>query len=147
MLKVRRAEAVEKPLVRALLDDYLRELVSFGGNVLDYPHFDAYWEEEDRWPYLFDVEGQPAGFCFVNRHSLSGRDVDFFVAEFAILEPYRGRGHGVKAARDIFARHPGQWELGVLEGNWPALSFWKKAIGQNVDITKKRSTRIFRFRI
>lgn len=150
MLKVRPAEEAEKPLVRALLDSYLLELGAFGGNVFDYPHFRAYWEESERWPYLFDVEGQPAGFCFVNRHSVSGRAVDFFMAEFCILDHYRGQGHGVAAARNIFRRHPGQWELAVLEGNWPAISFWKKAIETpgitSPEIRPKKSSKIFRFK-
>ena len=51
------------------------------------------------------------------------------MAEFFVLKKYRRTGVGVKAARHIWCRYPGRWELRVLETNTPAQMFWQAAIG------------------
>jgi predicted acetyltransferase len=43
------------------MQDYLAELSRYGEVNAAYPHFDAYWSEDDRWPYLIEVDdhGRP----------------------------------------------------------------------------------------
>ena len=62
----------------------------------------------------------------LNRHSETGEEIDFAVAEFCILPVYR-RGHrGEWAMRRIFETHKGCWEIKYNRGNPPAEKFWDR---------------------
>jgi predicted acetyltransferase len=50
------------------------------------------------------------------------------MAEFFVARGFRKRGVGAAAAREVWRRLPGTWEVRVLEGNEPACSFWAAAI-------------------
>jgi predicted acetyltransferase len=49
------------------------------------------------------------------------------MAEFFILRGHRRGGAGTAAARALFARYPGRWEVAVARRNTPALGFWRRA--------------------
>jgi predicted acetyltransferase len=89
------------------MQDYLAELSRYGEVNAAYPHFDAYWSEDDRWPYLIEVDDQLAGFALVNKWSPSHQGTDFAVAEFYILPDFRNAGIGGRACDGMTpARHP-----------------------------------------
>lgn len=78
---------------------------------------------------LIKAEGHLAGFALVSRGSLLSGDRDVWdMAEFFVLKRYRRAGVGVKAAHEIWRRHPGRWEVRVLEANAPAQRFWQVAV-------------------
>ncbi len=150
MLKIRKALAEEKSLVRGFLVDYLRELKVSEDLLENYPFFDSYWNDADKYPYLIDTGGeQPVGFAFIERKSYLGMAVDFSIAEFYILPVYRRHGFASKALQEIFKLHPGQWELSVLNHNTSALSFWpgalKKCAAKDVEVIDRELTRVLRF--
>ncbi|MGB3811512.1 MAG: GNAT family N-acetyltransferase [Parvibaculum sp.] len=146
------AQVQDKPLLRALLADYLTELATYDEVDFAYPYFDAYWKEEgQRWPWFIYDDGALMGFALVNRLSRSGQKVDYAMAEFYVLPQARGHGRGVAAALAVFAVHPGQWELTVFPHNTPAQKFWPKVmLAARVRSMEKfdhhRET-VFRFRI
>jgi predicted acetyltransferase len=54
--------------------------------------------------------------------------LDHALAEFFILRKYRRLGIGSQAAKLVFERFPGRWEMAVMKNNRPALSFWRCTI-------------------
>lgn len=91
--------------------------------------WDKYWTEPDRWPFLFRVGGEPAGFALVHTEgSQSGTQYD--MDQFFVMRKFRRRGLGGAAACNIFDRFRGRWEVRQVVQNLPAQAFWRKVIGQ-----------------
>lgn len=135
----------DKPVLRRLLELYKHDLSEFTGEDVDahglfgYRYLDHYWTEPARWPFLLRVHpaaatagasgGRLAGFALVTDltllpESAGGHDL----AEFFVLRAYRRRGVGGVAARQIFDRFPGPWEVRELAENAPAIAFWRRVI-------------------
>lgn len=98
------------------------------GRFADYP-LDAYWRDPGRVPLTLRVDGRLAGFALLDRGSHTGGAVDRNMAEFFVVRKHRRAGIGAQAARLIFTRHPGVWEVAVARRNLPALAFWRRVIG------------------
>lgn len=94
-----------------------------------------HWLSPGRWGYIISAAGHPAGFALVNAVSPTGRTIDFNMSEFFIARKYRRQNFGTRAVHDIFARHRGRWEIGVIQPNVGARAFWPKAITQAADAT------------
>jgi predicted acetyltransferase len=73
-------------------------------------------------------DGRVAGFALVNTLSHCGERIERNMAEFFVARKYRRPGVAVEAARQVFAMHPGTWEIAVAQRNAPAKAFWPKAI-------------------
>lgn len=127
-LEVIPASPDDRPLLRQLVELYLYDFSEFDQRDVDdeglygYRWFDAYWSEPGRHPFLFRVDGHPAGFALVR----AGASTE--MAEFFILRKYRGNGAGSEAAGKIFASFPGRWLISQVPGNEPATRFWRAAI-------------------
>ena len=79
---------------------------------------------------LITADSRPAGFAIVNGGPGNlPPDVDFDLLDFFIAHKYRRRGVGREAARQVFARHQGRWEVAELAGNRAAIAFWNRVIG------------------
>src|SRR5262249_31552488 len=87
-----------------------------------------YWTEPDKSVWFIRAEGQLAGFALLNAQTHSGQPADFNMAEFFVLRPFRGKDVAERAVVDVLHRHPGQWEVAIMERNTPALRFWPRAI-------------------
>lgn len=94
-----------------------------------------HWLSPGRWGYIITAAGHPAGFALVNAVSPTGRMIDFNMSEFFIARKYRRQNFGTRAVHDIFARHRGRWEVGVIQPNLGARAFWPKAIAQAAGAT------------
>ena len=123
----------DKPVLRRMLELYLYDFSEFTGDDLDehgefgYRYLDHYWAPgagEQRFPFFVRVEGKLAGFALVRL-----RDGRYSMAEFFVMRKYRRGGVGARAARDVFARFPGQWKVAQLPTNLPAQAFWRTVIG------------------
>jgi predicted acetyltransferase len=93
-----------------------------------YEGLDSYWREDSWVPLTVEADGRLAGFVLVNRWSALNRLLDHSVAEFFVLRKFRRVGVGSRAAKVLFERWPGRWEVAVARYNKPALLFWRKAI-------------------
>ncbi len=91
-------------------------------------HLPLYWQEPVRHPFLIRVDGRLAGFVLVREVMDDDLGRYYSVAEFFVLRKYRRLGVGRLAARDIFARFPGNWRVAQLENNLPAQAFWRTII-------------------
>jgi predicted acetyltransferase len=122
------ATVAEKPVVRHLLELYLHDFSVFTDDDVDddgrfgYDHLDSYWAEPGRVPFLFRVDGRLAGFALVR----TGAPHD--MAEFFVMRKYRRGGIGRTAARQLFARFPGEWQVRQMRANVDATAFWRRAI-------------------
>ena len=78
--------------------------------------------------FVIRVGGRLAGFALVsNRSHYAGTGVRE-ISEFFVLRKYRRRGVGTHAARMLFERFPGRWELAELTWNVAARRFWRRLI-------------------
>ena len=89
---------------------------------------DVFWQWPNLQAYLIRLNGWPAGFAFVASPPNATRGVDYRLQEFFILNKARGRGVATAAARLLFDRLPGRWELAYTPENLPAASFWRTFI-------------------
>lgn len=127
-LAVREAVSGDRELMSRLVDFYLHDFSEFDGRDVGsdgsyhYPWLDAYWTDLDRKPYVFHVDGRPAGFALVRLTD------PIELAEFFVLRKYRRDGVGTAAAREVIARHPGRWIVSQITRNEPAMAFWRGAI-------------------
>lgn len=81
------------------------------------------------------VDGKPAGFDLVSTGEFAPEGIDYYVYEFFLLRPYRGKEIASIAAKQIFDKLSGKWGLYVApsETNPRAEKFWRKTIS---DYTK-----------
>lgn len=133
-VQIVRAPESERSAIERMLGPYLRELGSYQeGRTIDvwgYPYLKLYWSEPDRFPFTIRVDGEVAGFVLVRRISREDRE-SMEVAEFFVTERWRRRGVGTAAARALWDRFPGEWELQVLVRNEPAVAFWHDCIAEH----------------
>jgi predicted acetyltransferase len=93
-----------------------------------YDALDSYWREDGRVAFTIQSDGRLAGFALTNRWSALDRPLDRAVGEFFVLRKYRRHGVGSRAAKLLFERFPGRWEVGVAWYNPPALAFWRAVV-------------------
>jgi predicted acetyltransferase len=82
-------------------------------------------------PFIIMVDGKPAGFHLVATGEYAPKGVDYYVYEFFLLRPYRGKNIAEIVAKQVFDKYPGRWGLYVAPtGKNPrAEKFWRKTIG------------------
>lgn len=138
-VELRLAQRDDAPTLGNMLHLYLHDLSPFTGATIGddgrfaYPRLHRYWSEEGndegRVPYIILVEGELAGFALKSSHSCLGQSTPVSnVSEFFVLRRWRGQGVGGMAARALFDRFAGQWEVAQLRRNVPARAFWIQVI-------------------
>lgn len=93
--------------------------------------FDVWWENPSvLFPYLVRVDDIPAGFAFVATPPYTPHGSEFYMNEFFMLRPFRGKGIAEAAAVQVFNKHKGSWELQTnpTEANKRAQFFWRKTM-------------------
>ena len=164
-LEIARAEASEAATIANLMQFYIHDFseqwageargeLELDGRFARYA-LESYWREPERIPLLFRMGGWPIGFALVNRVAPSGRPVDHNMAEFFIVRKHRRAGLGTAAARTIFERYAGVWEVAVTRRNTSAFQFWERtiregAVMRDVEMSEGSPPRwdgpVFRFR-
>ena len=108
----------------AYSDDDLNECGYFG-----YPCIDAYWNEPGRHPFFIRVDGKLAGLALVRSCSeYVQMNAPHSMAEFFVMKKYRCKGVGRSAARMVFDRFAGGWEIAIWSNNANAKCFWSKVV-------------------
>lgn len=91
----------------------------------------SWWDKPNcLYPFLVRADGIPAGFALIATPPHCSKGIDYFVNEFFLLRPFRGKGIAEKAAVDVFDRFRGAWELftNPSEANGRGQSFWRKTL-------------------
>lgn len=120
----------EKPQLRPLLSDYIRELAAYdpslvtADGVYEYEIPDPNWRDPDHRPFWLKADGEAAGFALVRR-TAEGRTE---MAEFYVRPEFRRRGVGLVGARAVIADFSGPWELSQYLANPGAITFWRKVL-------------------
>lgn len=117
--------------------EYLEDLSRLSLNTGMFPVADEFGEPHAelmaRWfaddsshPLMILQDDKPAGFALVSRPPRNQRaQIDFRMAEFFIAHQSRRLGVGRDAARLIFNRFAGTWEIVEFLYNRPAVAFWR----------------------
>jgi predicted acetyltransferase len=86
-------------------------------------------QAEGRDAFLVRVDGKLAGFALhAGKSRLTGEAGVHDVAELFVLQRYRRSGVGEQAARWLFDRFPGRWEVRQKAENTRAIAFWRRVI-------------------
>ena len=120
--------SAQQPLVAQLFELYLYDFSEWSGGDVDddgrygEDRLPLYWIEPARHPFLFRVDGHWAGLALVRE------GVPHDMAEFFVMRKYRRGGVGTEAARNVFARFAGAWQVRQMRFNPQATVFWRRAI-------------------
>jgi len=132
---VRPATASEEGVLRNLAQLYAYDFAEImGWDLPDGGRFpdaivDGCFDGGSRHPFLLHASGALAGFAIVDTRSrLSGDESVRDMAEFFVARTVRRRGVGAAAARALFDRFGGRWEVRQTERNTQALAFWRTVI-------------------
>ncbi|VEB39585.1 GNAT family acetyltransferase [Legionella sainthelensi] len=139
MIALDRVNKDNQNIISNLLQFYMFELnqrstfkhfeLGQDGKYLQYPYFENYWSEEQRFPYAVQYKGQVIGFSLVHDITLN-ESIRWKLAEFFIMPEFRRQNIGTEAALTTIKSHPGSWEISVLEDNNPAKIFWLRILKQ-----------------
>ena len=82
------------------------------------------------FPFIIFADKKPAGFALVSTGEYSPKDIDYYLYEFFLLRPYRGKDIGQISAKQVFDKFQGKWQLHTnhTSSNKKAQSFWNKTI-------------------
>ncbi|MEV0618951.1 GNAT family N-acetyltransferase [Nonomuraea sp. NPDC050404] len=125
---VRPASAADRPTVERLWLMFRHDMADFQPGL---PNPDGTYHndrlssafEHDDWAaYLFTSGDRPVGFAFVRALSGPARVLN----SFFVVRGARRSGIGMRAVREVIARHPGPWEVAFQDGNAKAVSFWRR---------------------
>lgn len=134
-IAIKPASIEQKSVLRNLLELYAYDFTEFIPEDVDcyglygYKYLDHYWTEEGRYPMIFYIDGNIAGFVLIRHYYASElNDYIYSIAEFFVMKKYRKKGVGKQVAFQIFDMFPGMWEVAEVEENRPAQAFWRKVI-------------------
>ena len=132
----------EKEILRNLMEKYDYEFSQYDNRDVNplglygYDWLDCYWTEEGRYPFFIRVDGKLAGFAMIGNFMEVFQDAQYCMSEFFVMYKYRRRGVGSTAAKAVFDRLPGVWELKRHPENRGSVHFWDKVIAaQDPDFT------------
>jgi len=132
------AGAQDQPVLRRLMSLYVYDFSELIGldveedGAFELPELTPYWRDPWRHPFFIRADGKLAGFALVHgRSRLTGADGIHDMAEFFVLRKYRRRGVGEQAARELFGRFPGPWEVRERSANLDAIAFWRRVIDRH----------------
>lgn len=91
--------------------------------------FKKYFQGESNHPFFIKVDNELAGFAFVGKLAIMP-EVDWNMGEFFILAKFQGSGVGTSVAKQLLKQFPGEWSIGALPENIPALKFWRKVVNE-----------------
>jgi predicted acetyltransferase len=139
-VSLERGKPEQRGALEALAQLYIHDFTDFlgednldvgeDGRFADEMTLEDYWTRADHSVWFIRAEGKLAGFVLLDRRTRSGKHVDFNMSQFFVLRAYRGKSVAQRAVELVLNRHPGQWEVAIMERNTPALRFWPRAVAR-----------------
>jgi predicted acetyltransferase len=126
----------EKDILRNLLEKYTYEFSQYENNDVNdfglygYTYLDHYWTDEKRFAYFIKVNKKLAGFVMINNYKEAKLETDYTMAEFFVMYKYRKTGIGTYAAKYIFDKYKGKWQLKYHTKNIGSKIFWNKVVDE-----------------
>ncbi|KOU70930.1 acetyltransferase [Streptomyces sp. MMG1533] len=128
-LNIRPATPADRPAVERLWLLFRHDLSEFGGQLPNpdgtfrSERLEAAFSGDVGWaPYLFGLGERPVGFAFVRGLGGPTRVLN----SFFVVRGVRRGGVGLRAVREVVARHPGEWEVAFQDANAGAVRFWRR---------------------
>ncbi|WP_424888441.1 GNAT family N-acetyltransferase [Streptomyces sp. XH2] len=131
-VSVQLASEADRPVLERLWLMFRHDMSAFDGSM---PALDGTFRSDRLdaalagagWAaYLLRSGPYPAGLALVRGVGGPARVMNsFFVARGA-----RGKGAGLRAAREVVARHPGRWEIPFQDANAAAVRFWRRVAAE-----------------
>ncbi|MFF1542606.1 GNAT family N-acetyltransferase [Streptomyces sp. NPDC058291] len=125
---VRLATEADRPVLERLWLLFRHDLSEFDG-VLPHPdgtfrteRLRAAFDDADWAPYLLTSGEHPVGLAFVRGLTGNTRVLN----SFFVVRGARGAGIGLRAVREVVARHPGPWDIAFQDANAGAVRFWRR---------------------
>ena len=100
-------------------------------NPREHEIFANWFANDHSHPLLISRDADAVGFALVTRPRLSAAGahlVNFHMSEFFVRQPHRRVGIGRDAARLIFDRFAGVWEIVEYQRNAGAVAFWRRVV-------------------
>jgi predicted acetyltransferase len=134
-INVRTAKMREQQIVENLMQLYLHDFSEFEDLQIQedgqyaYEYLEQYWQNSNRYPFLFRADNQIAGFALL-RYDVDFRSMQdrMEMIEFFVVRSFRRQGVGRAAAARLWDLFPGRWSLRVLTANTGGLAFWRATI-------------------
>ncbi|MBO4275186.1 GNAT family N-acetyltransferase [Microbispora triticiradicis] len=127
-LTTRLADTADHPVLERLWLMFRHDLSEFGG-VLPKPdgtfrgeRLQAAFHDPDWAAYLLRTGERPAGLALVRGLTARTR----VLSAFFVVRAVRRSGIGLRAVRQVTARHPGSWEVAFQDANTAAVRFWRR---------------------
>ncbi|MCI8344034.1 MAG: GNAT family N-acetyltransferase [Clostridia bacterium] len=103
------------------------DLIPFGKDGLFHDsHVDSYFTDPERFPFFIYCGKDIAGLALVFKRAECPAPLDWAVAEFFIAYPFRRKGLGASAMKQLFERFPGVWQIKYHPKNKGSEIFWQK---------------------
>lgn len=132
MIDLVTVKAENRELLWNIHQKYLYEMTNYYDDEMDpvgnyhYGYFDAYFTEPDRKALFIYKDHRLAGFAMINSYSYIGKTPDYVLAEFTVFPTYRKKHVATEAAKMIFDRNKGRWEVKYNEANTAARTLWNR---------------------
>ncbi|MGG7164083.1 GNAT family N-acetyltransferase [Clostridium ihumii] len=95
-------------------------------------HIQDVWfkKQGELFPFIIFVDKNPAGFILVSNGKFAPKNVEYYVHEFFLMRPYRRKNIAEIAAKQVFNRFQGKWEVYTngTNSNKKGQAFWNKTI-------------------
>jgi predicted acetyltransferase len=132
--RFRVAEWHDRPVLARMLELYQYDLSDVWPQDLDLHGeygfaVDRYLRNPRLCAILFLADDKYAGFGLVDP-DVTFPDSEYWMGQFFVMKRYRRVGLGSAAARFIFDRFKGRWEVGQMRLNQAAQVFWRRTIGE-----------------
>lgn len=134
MISLERVPYSQEQTLHNMMQFYIYEFSQFITSIKledngTYKPFDLkdYWNNENFHPFFIKKEGEIVGFVLVE---LGEDDSPHSINEFFIMKKFNGKGYGSIAAREIFTKFKGKWQITQIANNYPAQAFWRKVINE-----------------
>jgi predicted acetyltransferase len=79
---------------------------------------------------VFERDQELAGFALLRREPGADNVTRHVLLDFFVVPPMRRLGVGGEAARLLFDRFVGEWEISVLTSDVAALAFWRRVLSR-----------------
>lgn len=146
-ITIDRVPKEENSVLRNLMELYQHDHAEWDGTDLNehglygYTHFDHYWTDDGRHPFIIRVDGKLAGFVMVRTPpNVEARNR---LCEFFIVRKYRRKGIGRIVTHRIFDMFPGEWEVTQVENNHIARAFWERVVSEYTNGNYEQTDEIY----
>lgn len=147
-IKLKKINKDDKSILENMFQLYMYDITRFldidinKHGLYQYDFIDCYWINKNYYPYFIYLDNKICGFVLIDNDFLilEGKDKQYNLSEFFILNKYRRKGIGKVVANKLFDMYKGEWEIRPIPRSPEAYSFWDTVIKEYTKDNYKVST-------